>query len=165
MFFLAAGLHELAHIIVIRACRCRVERLIFGAADVQILHGVLSSAEELLCAAAGPAVNLLCVGIFLRSAPEFALASLMLGGFNLLPILPLDGGRMLRAGLQMRLPLDCAERISAYVGYGCCVLMFAVALFGVFYLRLGIWPIVVAVMLPIRLRMMEKAVAFPRNRG
>ena len=165
VFFLAAGLHELAHIAAICACRCRVEQLIFGAADVQILHGVLSSAEEALCAAAGPAVNLLCAGIFLRSMPEFALASLILGGFNLLPIRPLDGGRVLCALLQLHLPTERAESIACFIGYGCCGLIFAASLFAFYHLRLGLWPIVVAAALPIRLWMMEKAVAFPMNQG
>lgn len=94
--------------------------------------------QEMVVAAAGPLVNVAIAGLLFAvlgaqidgtdlAALERAEGSLvarligvnvMLVLFNLLPAFPLDGGRMLRALLAMRLPRARATRIAARVGQG-----------------------------------------------
>ena len=56
--------------------------------------------------------------------------NIMLAGFNLLPAFPMDGGRILRALLSMRLGRIKATRISAYIGQFFAVALVAIGIFG-----------------------------------
>ena len=96
----AAAVHELGHLWMLRLLGARIFGLqitILGAvleADCQRL----SYGKELAAVLAGPAMNLLCAFMleWLGPGNETAVGiHLVLGGFNLLPIRPLDGGRAL----------------------------------------------------------------------
>ena len=52
-----------------------------------------------------------------------------LGVFNLLPAFPMDGGRMLRSLLSLRMDRHKATQIASYVGQGIALLMFGYGLY------------------------------------
>ena len=107
---LAAILHELGHYWVLRRLHARVTAIRITAlgAEMQVA-GRLSYGGELLAAAAGPAVNL-------------ALA-LVLGVFNLLPVLPLDGGSLLWNLAAWLTEPYTADRVAGVVGFGVAALL------------------------------------------
>ena len=83
--------------------------------------------EESLIAAAGPAASVITAALAttLRSyfplfAPqvleEFISYSFLIAGFNLLPVLPLDGGRILRACLARTNDYGRATKITSFFG-------------------------------------------------
>jgi stage IV sporulation protein FB len=92
--------------------------------------------QELWIAVAGPVVNVVIAGAlalylsvsgqFHTAAPTLAEganwaekvlgANVALALFNLIPAFPMDGGRILRALLAMRMPLDRATAVAATVG-------------------------------------------------
>lgn len=105
--------------------------------------------EELWVALAGPLVNVVIAGglfgwlIFTGSfEPIFSsrilwgsfverlmITNLLLVGFNLIPAFPMDGGRVLRALLAMRLDYTVATRVAATIGQG---LAFLFGIWGLF---------------------------------
>ena len=109
---------------------------------------ILPPGAEALCALAGPTANLLCAGLFLRILPEFAGVSLALGAFNLLPIFPLDGGRLLRLALRNT---RAARTLELLVGLFCCAALLALGLWAARRLQTGLWVLLPALIPAARL--------------
>ncbi len=95
----AAACHEAAHLAVLGWFHVPVERVALTAAGVEIRAPIqtrLSYPQEIAAVAAGPACNLLLALVSARGPGWylFAGANFLLGAFNLLPVLTLDGGRI-----------------------------------------------------------------------
>ncbi|MEW6424924.1 MAG: site-2 protease family protein, partial [Bacillota bacterium] len=102
--------HELAHAAVARRLAVPVtdvELLPFGGVTRMGGEMILDPVKESYIAVAGPASNLLmaAAGLALKNhglwhdelGPFFLQCNLLIAAFNLLPALPLDGGRVYRA--------------------------------------------------------------------
>lgn len=119
----AALLHELAHYAVLRLCGVRTARFTLTGLGASLyvpeLHR-LSYGAELLSAAAGPLMNLLLwVLLSLTGREELALfagAQMVLGVLNLLPVRPMDGGRILWLATAYLTEPYTADRVAAAVG-------------------------------------------------
>lgn len=144
VLFLSIVLHELAHVLVAGrygiSSRSISLDLLGGRAEVA--SGLPSAGPEITMAVAGPAANAaiaLLAGLLLAtpaSQPEAealirftALINALLAAVNLLPVLPLDGGRMLRALLwaitgSVARATWLAARIGS--GFAICMIIFGV---------------------------------------
>ena len=102
----------------------RAERLsltVVGAELSFSYQAPLTYGQDSLVALAGPAANLLLGGLFFALGRHLpAVLSLGVGTFNLLPILPLDGGRVLYGLLSDKLDPDWADRFLT-ASAGCLV--------------------------------------------
>ena len=121
---LACLIHELGHGLAALACGGKIRRLSLTAvgAELSIFYDVPPSyGKDTLIALAGPAANLVTGGLFLTFRQQLpGVLSLGIGAFNLLPIQPLDGGRVLYALLADRLDPDWADRLMTAAA-GCLV--------------------------------------------
>lgn len=114
LLYASVLVHELSHCVVARSFDLPVRRILLyplgGFSEIE--KEAQSPAREFLVAAAGPFVSLVlaAVGYGLTQlvtpgtttevlVSQLMWANLFVGLFNLLPGLPLDGGRMLRAGI------------------------------------------------------------------
>jgi Zn-dependent protease/CBS domain-containing protein len=112
LLYLSVLVHELAHSVVATSFGLPVRRILLyplgGFSEIE--REPQTPGREFLVSAAGPALSIVlgAAGYGLRhvTSPntitgtlvfELMWANLWVGGFNLLPGLPLDGGRMLRA--------------------------------------------------------------------
>lgn len=136
LVFSAVLCHELAHMLMAIGLGYKVkqvELLPFGA--VARIEGIADAGaiSEIMIAAAGPlasmALAVLCyIGIHEVSNWQdvcqfYGEVNLMLALFNLLPALPLDGGRILRAILSYRRDYRDATAIVVTVSYSIiCIL-------------------------------------------
>ena len=156
---LSLALHESAHLLCARILGARVEELRLmpfgGSAQLGNLY-LLSGIRLFAISATGPAANLALVVLSAALAqwqllsPLKALTlmrcSLTLMLFNLLPALPLDGGRMLYALIARRLGRKRAVEIGILSGRILCALLLMGALAGsIGSHRLNISPILAAV--------------------
>jgi Zn-dependent protease/CBS domain-containing protein len=152
ILFLCVVLHEFGHVFAAR-------RYGIGTTDITLLPigGVASlermpekPSQEIVVALAGPAVNLVIalVLIVLMGAQfdlsqmaqleqaqttlmaRVAAANIALLVFNLIPAFPMDGGRVLRALLAVRMGYTRATRVAAGIGQGLAVLFGFLGLFG-----------------------------------
>lgn len=152
LLFASVILHELGHSLQALKYGVRVQGITLlplgGLAQMEEIPE--KPGQELRIAIAGPLVNfaiaviLISVGLVLNSRalislPELAeslgeatwagllayltTTNLALGAFNLIPAFPMDGGRILRALLALRLEYGRATRIAVAVGQGLALLM------------------------------------------
>ena len=155
--FAAATLaHELGHLIAMGACHVPPSSVRLGLAGVTIFAAFPGPRQELICAAAGPLANLLSSTILLPAAPKFAAAGILLAAFNLLPVYPLDGGRIVRAVAPR-----AAETVSVVTA--AVLLLAGAVLTAVFHL--GLWPLILLFLLLGRIALcrLEEERSFPRK--
>lgn len=113
---LACAAHELGHLLVGAALGGRPRWLSLSAVGLELkleYPAGLSYGRELAVALAGPAVNLI-MGLICARAGNYLLAgvSFGLGLFNLLPILPLDGGRIVWCAMSALFGVQAGERVA-----------------------------------------------------
>ena len=136
-------LHELGHALTVRRFGVTTSDItllpIGGVARLQRIPE--RPVEELLVALAGPAVNVvIALALYVlgvrfagglaepqhlvqaRFWPKILEINLFLAAFNMLPAFPMDGGRVLRALLAMRLPYARATRLAASMGQAMAIL-------------------------------------------
>lgn len=106
---LATAVHELGHMAVIILSGGRVRRLELGLFGARLETAPLSYRQEILSALAGPVSSLFLL-LFGAVCPPLAFWGLVQGIYNLLPVYPMDGGRVVLAGMSLLLPRDKAER-------------------------------------------------------
>lgn len=130
--------HELAHLLAARATGVRVREMEltpFGAAARLEGAWQISGGKVALVALAGPLVNLALALAFstlayakwlpVHAARALIRPNILLLAVNLLPALPLDGGRAVCAALGMRIGPQKAARLFSRLGYA--LALFAVA--------------------------------------
>lgn len=137
--FACVLLHELGHALSAKRYGVKTEDIILSViGGVARLRNLPSKPiQELIIAAAGPAVNVviaIAIAFFLLITDGFHLpyedtitgnnflfflfaANIALVVFNLIPAFPMDGGRMLRAVLSMKIDRVKATKIAVYIGY------------------------------------------------
>ncbi|MGJ3243684.1 MAG: site-2 protease family protein [Opitutales bacterium] len=137
LVFTCVLLHELGHCLTARKFGIQVPRIVLlpigGMAQFESIPR--EPRKELLITLAGPAVNFVIAGLILlvwglpedpalifRYPQAFGLPAILLvvnlamGFFNLLPVFPMDGGRIFRALLATRFSYLRSTQAAVYVG-------------------------------------------------
>jgi len=148
-FCAAAVFHEMGHLAALLAFHVPICRLRLRLSGAALETGSMSYRQELFCALAGPAANLLLLP-FGRYWPRLATLSFLLALFNLLPFPPLDGGRALRAALSPRLCEPSLARVLLFVTIMCALSLAALSLWVALALHGGLWPILTAALILLR---------------
>lgn len=138
--FVIVAIHELGHAAAAAQLGWKVKEiqlLPFGGVAIVEQQGVVPAGEELWVALAGPLQNIWMIGVAWTFnhfglwseawGHYFLSANLMICLFNLIPVLPLDGGKVLQALLSMTLPYYKSLQISLWIslGMGSFIALFA----------------------------------------
>ena len=146
-FLLGMICHELGHVITLLIFRIPIYEIHLRLSGAVICHGLCTYRQEFLCAAAGPLANGLLFVVFYRQYPELAMISGCLGMANMLPVFPLDGGRMLRVLLLSRMEEEVVSLVMERVAFViCCILMVGACCLAVVW-QVGVWPIFAALII------------------
>ncbi len=149
LVFSCVLLHELGHALAARRFGIRTRDIILlpigGIARLERMPE--KPVQELVVAIAGPAVNVAIAALLLALISFIGLpmatidfrgglvvsllaVNIAMVAFNLLPAFPMDGGRVLRALLAMRLPFARATRVASIVGQAVALLFGVAGLLG-----------------------------------
>ena len=147
-FLLCALIHELGHLITIGLLKVRIVQIEFCLKGAVIHTEVTDCRRELIIAAAGPVLSI-CFGfLLLRTQSVPALISLILGIANLMPVFPLDGGRVIYCIMVLLgVPLERVDRIMYRITFSVCLILMLLACCLTVYFQAGIWPIFAALVL------------------
>lgn len=153
---LAVFLHESAHLAVLLSFGGKLRGFHpapFGLC-MEYDENTLSVGGEIAVCAAGSLVNLLsflvsllCYRFFSVDILDFGIISLLMAMFNLLPVQPLDGGRLLSLFLAAWRGPDFACRVSGVLTYCFGFLLFLISSYLLLTAQTGVYPLLFTVFL------------------
>lgn len=155
-WFTAVAVHELSHLLMLRLLGLTIYNISFDINGAKIEAEHMMNYRELLCALAGPLGGYLLV-LFIRVYPELAVCGVLQSVYNMLPIYPLDGGRILRCLLNIITHNSVSGNTIKYIEWFVLAMLFSVALYSTFVLKLGVLPLILVFALFLK----NKSVKFP----
>ena len=102
---ISSVIHELSHLLALRRFGVDIPQIKIASLGAQIVTAPMRPGVEALCALAGPLSGLALL-VFWEHYPQLAVCALVQTCCNLIPIEPMDGGRVLRCTLEIL----CEER-------------------------------------------------------
>lgn len=135
-WILAVLFHEFCHYAAVMICGGTVTQLSVSIGGVCMQCSPLTDAKRIIATLSGPIGGLLPV-VFYRMYPHLAICAWVLSAYNLLPILPLDGGRILQILIGSGVLFYKTQRLLLL-----SMLLFCV--FCVCRMRLGPLPLLIA---------------------
>ena len=131
----AALFHEGCHFLMANILKVHISNISIGIGGMVMEMESMPPGKEFAVAIAGPVGSFLLLSL-LRLFPELAICGLVQGEFNLLPIFPLDGGRLLYCTL---------DKWAVYVEIIFIFILLGVA--SVFAIGYGIYPFLFVILI------------------
>ena len=150
----AALFHELCHMIPVLVSRGSIHRIHIHMRGCMIETSPIGERLQLISILAGP-IGSLSLLLFSRKASQIAICGFFQGAYNLLPVMPLDGGRILRL-IRCRYAPNRAEYFMELVEIGSCILLDVLAVW--VYLTIGKHPLPILMALFWNIRLLTRKI-------
>ena len=153
-FALAIFLHECAHLLALLLFRGHIRSFLPAPFGLCIVYeeNSLSPRAEIAVTVAGCVVNIvtggtamLCYRLWQWNILLFAIVNIVIGTVNLLPMYPLDGGRLLHLLVNARFGPDTAWHVSQAVTYCFGFLLFLLSSYFLLTGQAGVYPLLFSV--------------------
>ena len=141
-WLVAALIHESFHFMALKICGCKISYFCVGVYGASITAVMPSGFQTILCSAAGPMAGFLLLTIT-RVVPRIAVCGMIQSLVNLLPIYPLDGGRVILEVVSLFLERNKAEKLCVWLEWIIIFAILMVLCYAVYRYNLGIMPVVV----------------------
>ena len=135
----AALFHELCHMLVLYALGGRIRKCSIHVRGCVLETDCIGQWRQLLSILAGPLGSFILL-FLCHCFPRIAVCGLLQGCYNILPVLPLDGGRLIRILLHRFRP-EAADRILNGLAILTCAAAAVLAIWLSTEGSVGIWPI------------------------
>lgn len=127
---LAGLIHELCHVLAVFLVKGRIYEVRITPFGATMDISCDSVPAELICAAAGP-IGSFSLLLLAQCIPKITLCGLIHGIYNLLPIYPLDGGRVLHCITRILFSRSISERITLWIKWSMIGTILFAALWGI----------------------------------
>ena len=145
---IAAVFHELCHILMVLAFGGSISEIRFKTTGCEIKTNTMGEWAQFFSILAGPLGSFSLLALC-RTAPKLAICGLIQGLSNLIPVLPLDGGRLLFLLLYRLCPAK-AEKVMRFVTIGIAILFALLSIYLSTAASAGLWPILLVLFCMIR---------------
>lgn len=143
---MVAGLfHELCHLLAVYLCRGKIRRCYVCGRGAVMEAEPMTPARELICVLGGPIGGLLLLSV-ISWFPRLALCGVFHSLYNLLPLNGLDGGAALLRIAWILFP-GREGTICLWVQRGCMAILWGLAIYASFVLRIGFLPLAAVLLL------------------
>lgn len=137
--FTAALIHEFCHIAVLVMLGGKISRVRISVSGCVLDAESPGDFASFCSILAGP-VGSIALLMLAESIPKIAVCGFIHGLYNLLPVLPLDGGRGIQLILNHLVP-KYADTVLCWTGWTACWILLAAAVWCCFAFSWGIMPI------------------------
>lgn len=135
----AAAVHELGHILALTIFRVPIHGIKIGICGAQIATGPMSPGTEIICALAGP-LGSIAVVLMTRWNPYAAFFAAAQCVSNIIPVYPMDGGRVIHSILEMVIP-NRTESVMNWIEVCVEIAFILLGIYGAFIIKMGVLPL------------------------
>lgn len=144
-YLLAVVLHELAHYLVAKSLGYKLDNvcLMPYGAQLNLQSSILKTKDEILIAIAGPITNIILALFFLALwwlfpvvyvyTEYFVYANLITAVFNLLPLVPLDGSRVVLALFSIKGIRNKGYKVLSIINCIVAIILIIIFIISAFY--------------------------------
>lgn len=140
---LAVLIHESCHAIAVYLLGGSIRRIFIGCRGMVMETLPMSGVRELICVIAGPVGSIMLIAVAPR-LPRTAICGFIHGIYNLIPLFPLDGGRVIRNVFYSFLSPPLAHKVFLWSQR--VVSVFILVATAILTLRLGVVPLVLGLL-------------------